>query len=94
MTALQITTQVATIAVAVCFVLIALFFRRGRNDKVMNALYVFFAVTATLYGGLCVIEVIGNVDLTDPVYGVFRPIVFRGTQALVAVLLVLRLYRR
>ena len=95
MTWIQIATHVSTIVVFLCLLAIAMFFVRASwSDRLMSAMYVFFAVSAALYGLLAAFEIFGGLSLVDPIYGKVRPIVFRGVQAIASVWLVWELYRK
>lgn len=78
----------------IAFSLIAAFFWRGRKDRIMSALFIFFAVNAVIFGAVLFSEAFINISVIDPIYGKYRPLVIRGATLSAACWLASRLYMR
>ena len=91
---LALLSQLLAVGVAVAFAMISAFMWNGRDDRIMGALFLFFAMNTVIFSGLVFSEAFINIPVLDPTYGSYRPVVIRGLTLLVALGLVWRLYRR
>ena len=89
---LPIITQLSTLAVTMAFVSVAWFFHRGRADRIMNALFLFFATSAVVFGSMFITEGVFNISVSEQLYGKLRPIMVRGVMAITALWLVWQLW--
>ena len=85
MTTLELLAAFFTGTGLACYVMLAIFFARRLEDPLLRALFAFFFINAIVFASFFGLEVIMRISVVDPIYGIWRPVVFRGMQT-VAVL--------
>ena len=84
MTALQLLAAFFTIIGVICYALLANFLSRQLYDPILRAMFIFFLIQAIVFGAFFVMEIVMNVSVIDPVYGIWRPAIFRSLQSVAA----------
>ena len=81
MTYLQQLAALSTIVGIVCYALLAQFLSRHLNDRLLRAMFVFFLIQGAVFSAFFVLEVMMNISVVDPIYGMWRPVIFRSLQS-------------
>lgn len=89
----EVLVRVFTVTGFLSFCLLAWLCVRREWNPIMRALFVFFLVSALIYGSLLVIETVVGTPLGSPAYARWRAVGFRGAQSLAAFWLVWTLRR-
>ena len=81
MTTLELLAAFFTGTGLACYIMLTQFFSRNLKDPLLRALFIFFLINALVFASFFGLEVIMHVSVVDPVYGAWRPVIFRGLQS-------------